>query len=85
MASKLIFLDVLTPQRSGFKIVSNSILGSMLLEAPEHTHFFKKKSAKTPQNIFDLVNCDFGHWGPQNDQPSGHRKTEVIQSHRGFS
>ena len=35
--------------------------------------------------IFDLVNGDFGHWGPQNDQPSGqtiiYRKTEVIQSY----
>merc|ERR1711923_593970 len=37
------------------------------------------------KNIFDLVNGDFGHWGPQNDQPSGqmtiYRKTEVIQSY----
>ena len=35
--------------------------------------------------MFDLVNGDFGHWGPQNDQPSGQMtiywKTEVIQSY----
>ena len=44
-----------------------------------------KKITFGQKNIFDLVNGDFGHWGPQNDQPSGqmtiYRKTEVIQSY----
>ena len=45
-----------------------------------------KKMIFGPKNsIFGPQKGHFGHWGPQNDQPSGqmtiYRKTEVIQSY----
>ena len=30
----------------------------------------KRKLISAKKSFFDLVNGDFGHWGPPNDQPS---------------